>query len=162
VWYSEIILAYINKSMCCPNFLHSSLSNRMHQLSLSVSPYGSRIMWIWSRNISLINNHQRDLEIRNDSHIFNDESCDRLNHKRRILIPLSRDIFLVRDSIIGINYTLFKLVTWQVLFTRPVIWHPCDLVTCLQAVSMQYHREGPEYTSVIGTDKFHSWSVILN
>jgi hypothetical protein len=29
-------------------------------------------------------------------------------------------------------------------FTCFVIRHSCDLVTCLQAVSMQYHREGPE------------------
>jgi len=28
-----------------------------------------------------------------------------------------------------------------------MIWHSCDLVTCLQAVSMWYHREGPEYIS---------------
>jgi hypothetical protein len=47
----------------------------------------------------------------------------------------------------SINYTLFDLVTRQVLFTRSVIWNPCDLVTCLQAVSMQYHQEGPEYIS---------------
>jgi hypothetical protein len=131
VWNSKTILAYINKSLCCPIFLLSSVSNRMCQLSLSVSPYGSRIIWTWSRNISPINNHQWDLEIRNDSHIFNDKSCDRMNHKRYILIPLSHDILLVRDSIIGINYTLFDLVTWQILFNLSMIWHPCDLVTCL-------------------------------
>jgi hypothetical protein len=112
-----------------------------------VSPYGSQIMRTWPRNISLINNHQWDREICNDSHKFNNESCDRMNHKRRILLPLSHDILLVRDSIIGINYTLFDLITWQVLFTHSVIWHPFDLVTCLQAVSMQYHREGLEYIS---------------
>jgi hypothetical protein len=87
------------------------------------------------------------MEIRNDSHIFNDESCDRLNHKHCVLMPLSRDILLVQDSIIVINYTLFDLVTKQVLYTRSTICHPCDLVTCLQVVSMQYHREGLEYIS---------------
>jgi hypothetical protein len=100
-------------------------------------------MWTWSRNISRINN----LEIRNDSHLLKDESCDRMNHKRCNLFPLSHDIWLVQDLIIGINYTLFDLVTWQVLFTRSVIWHPCDLVTCLQVALIQYYREGPEYKS---------------
>ena len=67
--------------------------------------------------------------------------------KRRNQFPLSRDILLVRDPIIGINHTLVRSRYRQVLFTRSVIWHPCDLVTCLQAVSMWYHREGPEYIS---------------
>jgi hypothetical protein len=117
----------------------------MHQRTLSVSPYGSWIMWTWLRNS--INNHQRDLEIHNDSHLLNDESCDRMNHKCHILFPLSHDILLVWDPIISISYTFFDLVTWQVIFTCSVIWNPGDLVTCLQAVSMQYHREGPEYIS---------------
>jgi hypothetical protein len=134
-------------SLCCPKFLKCYVSTQMRQRTLSVSPYGSWIMWTWSRNISPINNHHQDLEICNDSHKFNSESCDRLNHKRHILIPLSHDILLIRYLIIGINYTLFDLVTWQVLFICSMTWHPCDLVTCLQAVSMQYQLEGPEYIS---------------
>jgi hypothetical protein len=39
------------------------------------------------RHSSLINNHQRDLEIRDDSHLFNDESCDRINYKCHNLFP---------------------------------------------------------------------------
>jgi hypothetical protein len=33
----------------------------------------------------------------------------------------------------------------QELITHFVIWHSCDLVSCLQAVSIQYQREGPKY-----------------
>jgi hypothetical protein len=32
------------------------------------------------RDTSPINNHQWDLEIRNDSHLLNDESSDRVDH----------------------------------------------------------------------------------
>jgi hypothetical protein len=47
----------------------------------------------------------------------------------------------------------------QALFTHSVIWHSRDLVTCLQVISMWYHREGPRgYLSVIWMDKSHSWA----
>ena len=57
------------------------------------------------RDTSPINNHQRDLEIHNDSHTFNDETSDRVNHQRRNQFLLSRDILLVRDPSIGIHHT---------------------------------------------------------
>ena len=118
----------------------------MRRWNLSVSPYGSWIVWIWLRH-SPINNHQRDLEIHNDSHLFDDESSDRLNHKRCNQFLLSRDILLVRDPIIWYHPYLVWSRYRQVLFTRSAIWHSCDLVTCLQAMAMSYHREGPEYIS---------------
>ena len=103
-------------------------------------------MWTWW-DTSQINNHQRDLEIRNDSHSFNDETCDRVNHKRRNQFLLSRDIFTCLGSDHRYQLYLVRSRYRQVLFTRSMIWHSYDLVTCLQAVSMWYHREGPEYIS---------------
>ena len=59
--------------LCCPD-VFSCVPYPLNCIdeTLSVSPYGS-----WTnghdRDISPINNQQRDLEIRDDSHLFNDD-----------------------------------------------------------------------------------------
>jgi hypothetical protein len=50
---------------------------------------------------------------------------DRLNLNVRTLFPLSRDILLARDKIVGITYLVLSR-SRQVLFTRTVIQYPCD------------------------------------
>jgi hypothetical protein len=85
------------------------------------------------------------MEIRNDSHLHNNESSDCENHKRHTQFLLSRDILLVSDPIIWYHPYLVQFCSQQAPFTRYVICRSCDLVTCLQAVSMQYHRDGPEH-----------------
>jgi hypothetical protein len=57
---------------------------------------------------------------------------------------LSRDIItcLRSDHLVSTIPSSFSFLTS--LFTRSMIMHSRDLVTCLQAVSMQYHREGLE------------------
>jgi hypothetical protein len=57
---------------------------------------------------------------------------------------LSHDILVVQAPIIWYQPYLVRSCSWQVLFTRSVIRLSCDLVTCLQAMSMQYHQDGLE------------------
>ena len=63
----------------------------------------------------------------------------------RYQFPLSRDILLIRDSIIGISIPSSISLPISTLFLFPWYETPCDLVTCLQANRMSFHREGPEY-----------------
>ena len=88
-----------------------------------MSPYGPRIHR-HDRDTSPINNHQRDLDIHNDSHAFIEYLID-LTSTFVTLFPLSRDILLARDPIIGIRY-LVQSRSRQALFTRSVIQYPCD------------------------------------
>ena len=70
--------------------------------TLSVSPYGS---WICrhDEDTSPINNHQRDLEIHNGSHILNDDFVIDRTINIRNQFPLSRDTLLIRGLIVGIS-----------------------------------------------------------
>jgi hypothetical protein len=146
--YFKIVLALFERTLVLSRIsvvfcIHSNASTNLKCVTLQ---FVNNVDMM--EHSSPIKNHQRDVEIDNDSHLLNHESCDRMKHKSHNLILLSCNILLVRDLIIGINYTLFYLISWQVLFTCSVIWHPCDLVTFLQAVSMQYHWEGSEYISL--------------
>ena len=58
--------------------------------------------------------------------------------------PLSRDILLIRDSIIGISIPSSISLPISTLFSFPWYEIPCDL-SCLQANWMSFHWEGPEY-----------------
>jgi hypothetical protein len=67
-------------------------------------------------------------------------------HRRKSIIEnLGCYILLVQDPIISYQPYLVRSRSRQALFTRSVIMHSCDLLICLQAMSMQYHRESPEY-----------------
>jgi hypothetical protein len=71
------------------------------------------------------------------SHLLNNESSDLMNHKPCTQIPLSRDILLVQDLIIWYH----PYIPSSILFPRSTLyslWHSCDLVTCLQEVSLEY------------------------
>src|SRR4051812_17552583 len=61
------------QSLCCPPFspvfrIHSKCVNEPEVCRPMVREHDGH-----DRDISPINNHQRDLEIHNDSHLFNDE-----------------------------------------------------------------------------------------
>ena len=89
----------------------------------------------------------------------------RISLHRLNLLTLSADPFVptlfVRGLIVGIPIPSSPSLPTNT-FSRSVILHPRDLVTCLQALLMQSHREGPEYLSVTRMDKSRSWSILLN
>ena len=104
------------------------------------------------RDTSPINNHQRDLDAHDDSHIFNEDLyrfeplCQGLKQSR-ILFPLSRDILLARDLIVGITIPSSISLPASTLYSfRNTTFHvTSSLVTCLQAIQNVCYREGPEY-----------------
>jgi hypothetical protein len=93
---------------------------------------------------SPINNHQRDLEIHDDSHLLDDDLVIVWTINEHSQFLLSHDIITCLRSDHSV-WTIPSSISFSTsLFTHSVIMHSRDLVTCLQAVSMQYHREGPE------------------
>ena len=129
--------------------------------TLSVSPYGSWIIWTWSRH-SPINNHQRDLEIRNDSHSFNDE------------LVIAWTFYVVTNSfclaiyyLSGIRSSVSTIPSSIPLPTSTLysfrdmtfLWPSHVLASDINVISPR----GPRvYLSVIWMDKYHSWSTRLN
>src|SRR5664279_3038065 len=67
----------------------------------------------------------------------------------RIQFPLSRDILLTRDSIVGITIpsSISLLVSTLYSFRNTTFSVTNSLVTCLQALPNVHYRVGPEYIS---------------
>ncbi len=84
--------------------------------TLSVSPYGS---WICRHDgdTSPINNHQRDLEIHNGSHILNDDFVIDRTINIRNQFPLSRDTLLIRGLIVSISIPSSTLLLISTLYS---------------------------------------------
>ena len=100
--------------------------------TLSVSPYGS---WICRHDgdTSPINNHQRDLEIHNGSHILNDDFVIDRTINIRNQFPLSRDTLLIRGLIVGISIPsstsllISTLYSFHVMSSLVTQSHACKL-----------------------------------
>ena len=106
------------------------------------------------RDLSPINDHQRDLDAHNDPCAFRKE-VDRTIHVIFHSLCLY-DTGLVRDLINGITIpSSISLLTSTTLLV-PVMFRPRDQVTRCAALWMQYHRVGPDYLSVKRMDKSRS------
>lgn len=118
---------------------------KMRRRTLSVSPYGSWIIWTWSRH-SPINNHQRDLEIRNDSHSFNDElviawTINVVTNSFCLAIfylsEIRSSVSTIPSSISLPTSTLYSFRDMTFLWPSHVLASDINVI----------HREGPEYIS---------------
>src|SRR5664279_5797179 len=106
------------------------------------------------RDTSPINNHQRDLDAHDDSHTFNEDLyrfeplCQGLK-TICVLFPLSRDILLTRELIVGITIpsSISFLVSTLYSFRNTTFSVTNSLATCLQAIPNVCYRVGPEYIS---------------
>jgi hypothetical protein len=136
--------AFLKQPLCCPKFSQSSKSTQNASANLKcvtlrfvnnvnmieTSLWSIIISGIWKSMMTPTYSTMNLVIVWNINVVVNSFS---------LVILL-----LVRDPIIWYQPYLFRSCSRQALFTRSVIRHSCDLVTCLQAMSMQYHQEGPE------------------
>ena len=147
---------------CCPIFSPAfRILSKTRRRTLSVSPYGSWIIWTWSRH-SPINNHQRDLEIHNDSHSFNDELVIAWTINV-VTNSFCLAIFYLSKirSLVSTIPSLILLPTSTLYSFRDMasLWPSHMLASGVDVISPR----GPRvYLSVIWMDKSDSWSMSLN
>ena len=102
---------------------------------------------------SIINSGTMD--IHNDSHILTKDLLSVWTTVSNIPFPLSRDILLARDSIVGITIPSSISFPASTLysFRNATSFMTNSLVTCLQAILNVLYRVGPEYIS-----PSHGWT----
>ena len=107
-----------------------------------------------------VNNHQRDLDTHDGSHIFY-EDLYRSNRITTYVVPFVIGMLLARDSIVGI-FIPSSISLPASLFTRSVIHHPAtnSLVTMLpRLIVMCITKRAQRYLSDTRSDKSESRSM---
>src|SRR6266536_318 len=132
---------------------HITLNTNRHR-TLSVRTLRVRELCRHDRDISPVNNQQRDLDAHIGSYIFY-EDLYRSNHITTYVIPFVIGMLLARDSIVGIIIPSSILLPTS-LFTRSIMHHPItnSLVTLLARLRVMCITErAQKYLSDTRSDK---------
>jgi hypothetical protein len=108
------------------------------------------------RDSSLVNDHQSDLDIRDDPCYSHEGICRYRKHQ--CPIPFASAIIAISEIWSSVSPSLFQSRYWHCYLLVPVILHPRDLVTCCNIWCIS--PSGPRVSSVtrmIEIPKLISW-----